>query len=64
MNKNKEISDGLAIHILTEGIERCKKSLRNLEIGTEDFDNVFLELRSYQRQKTRLLKGGGASDRP
>lgn len=62
MSKNKEITDKLAIQILDSGIEKCKKALLTLELGTEDYDNVYMEMRSYQMHKKALLKGGGGYD--
>lgn len=61
-NNNKEITDDLAIQILNNGIERCKKSLISLEIGTEDYDNVYGEMQLYQMHKESLLRGGGGFD--
>lgn len=58
MRENKKITDKLAIQILDDSIERCRRALQNLEIGTEDFDNVYMEMRSYQMHKKSLLMGG------
>lgn len=63
MNKNKEITDELAVQILDNAVEKCKKALQTLEIGTEDFDNVYMEMRSYQMHKNTLLKDGVDDDR-
>ena len=62
MGQNRKFTDELAVRILDKGIERCRKSLITLEVGTDDFDNVFMEMRSYQIHKETLLKGGGAND--
>ena len=58
MKKNREITDELALRILDEGIERCKKTLLTLEIGTDAYDDVYMEMRSYQMHKKSLLRGG------
>ena len=63
MRKNKEITDKLAVQILDSDIERCKKVLSTLETRTDDYNNVYMEMRSYQMHKKTLLKGGGANDR-
>ena len=62
MEKDREITDELALLILDEAIERCKKALLTLEIGTDAYDNVYMEMRSYQMNKDTLLNGGGDYD--
>lgn len=64
MSRNREITDELAMQILDRGIRKCEKALRNLEIGTEEYDNTFMELRMYQMHKDTLLmkKDGGRHD--
>lgn len=60
--KIKKITDKLAMQILDNAIEKCRKVLQKLEIGTEDFDNVYMEMRSYQMHKNILLKDGDAKN--
>lgn len=62
MKNAREITDNLAIQILDNGIERCRKALLTLEIGSEDYDSVDGEMRLYQMHKTSLLKGGECND--
>lgn len=63
MSKYKEITDKLATQILDKAIAKCGKALQALEIGTEDFDNVYMEMCSYQMHRNTLLGGGGVNDR-
>lgn len=63
MGEYKEITDKLAMQILDKEIAKCGKALQALEIGTVDFDNVYMEMRSYQMHRNTLLGDGGANDR-
>lgn len=64
VSRNRGFTDELAMEIIDREIRKCEKALRNLEIGTENYDNVFMELRMYQMHKDTLLikKGGGRND--
>lgn len=53
-----EITDKLALEIIDKGIERCESILLTLKEGTEDFDSIYMELRSYQMHRDFLLRGG------
>ncbi len=61
---NKHFTDELALQILNRGIRKCEKALQNLEIGTEDYDNVFMEKRMYEMHRDAFLmkRGGGRHD--
>lgn len=56
MSEGREITGELAIQILDNAIDKCRKTLQTLEVGTEDFDNAYMEMRSYQMHKNTLLK--------
>lgn len=63
MSECREITDKLAIQILDNAIVKCKKALQSIEISTEDFDNIYMEMRSYQMHRNSLLKDGGVIER-
>lgn len=56
MSRNRKFTDELALKVLNREIKRCEKTLQNLEIGAEDYGNVFMELRMYQIHKQMLMK--------
>lgn len=62
MSEDREITDELAVQILDNAIEKCRRTLQILEISTEDFDNVYMEMCSYQLHKNTLLKEGVYND--
>lgn len=62
MSQERGITGPLAIRILDNAIEKCRNTLSTLEMGTEDFDGVYMEMRMYQMHKETLLKGGGRDD--
>lgn len=54
----RDITHEQAIKILNDAIERCKKILSELDENTEDYSNIYAEMRMYQKHKETLLKGG------
>lgn len=62
MSQERGITGLLAIRILDKAIEKCRNTLSTLEMGTEDFESVYMEMRMYQMHKETLLKGGDIND--
>lgn len=62
MSKVKRITNEIAIRILDSATEKCRKTSQTLEVGTDDFDNICMEMRSYQIHKDTLLKDGVDND--
>lgn len=58
----QSITDEIAISILDEKITGCQKVLLELEAGTIDFENAYMEMRMYQIQKENLSEDGGADE--